>query len=441
MDSIRKLTAALALLALVSTSAGCAKGPVVAREMLADPTMRFKSGRPIAALELPSPQSDDPLPPNTVTTRIQVNADPGAAVKGTWLESTLRGSVEIIGGFGIEAGYGVEYRNQLEQKLDGFDGPLNDTCASHGPDVALVLDDGTSVLRTGYRLRMAWDGWLHEPSVRARTSVLSRDTVVEVGYRRSISAVTIPADKLPARDPVDDDYNIDRLFVAIEQGFLPGWNLRLDLAMQIEEGFLQNPYRLVSLWSHRDNLEPQGIPRTEPENHPDSRIRWGALFRVRWLIQSINAALEFGAGYGSGSWRVEHSLAQVAYLQRIGDQFTLSLRGGAYHQTRALFYRDDYPDGPAGAYWSADRQLSSFVAWWADLGFSWSTFAERGRLIGMFKYFTLETGLRVLQANYAWEGMGSDNGFTNAASLAATERKWFGGGFTIGGFLSVEGGF
>ena len=81
------------------------------------------------------------------------------------------------------------------------------------------------------------------------------------------------------------------------------------------------------------------------------------------------------------------------------------------------------------------------MAWWVDLGFSWSTFAERGRLIGMFKYFTLEAGLRALQANYAWEGMDSDNGFTAAASLAATERKWFGGGFTVGGFLSVEGGF
>ena len=36
----------------------------------------------------------------------------------------------------------------------------------------LVYDDGTSVLRGGYRYRMAFDGALHEPSVTARTVVL-----------------------------------------------------------------------------------------------------------------------------------------------------------------------------------------------------------------------------------------------------------------------------
>jgi hypothetical protein len=273
---------------------------------------------------------------------------------------------------------------------------------------------------------------------------LRHDTVLEVGYRHGIATIDIPASKLPADQPVHDEYTADRLYAALEQGFLPGWNLRLDLAVMLEEGFLQSPFRLVSLWSQR---LPQaggyvGVPRTEPEHHPASRFRWGALFRVRRLLPALKSVFELGAGHGSGSWRVEHTLAQAAYLQRIGDQFTLELRAGAYHQTRASFYRDEYPAAPPGAYWSADRALCSLVAWWAEPALDWTIIPVRGRVLSMFKYLTMVLGVRVESIDYAWEGLQQENGFTSFPSLAAQQsRGRFDGGFSIGGFLGIEGGF
>jgi len=440
LDPFRKLLTACCM-AVLGYLSGCASGPIVAREVLSDPTMRFGPTRPVESLGMNAPGPDDPLPPNTVTTRMRVEADPGKQVEGTWLESSTRASVEIAGGFGVEAGYGVDYRKQIVCKLSGYAGPVDDRAVSHGPDAALVLDDGTSLLRAGYRLRMAWDGWLHEPSIGARTTVLGRDTVLLLGYRRSMRSLTIPADHLPARDAVSDDYTADQLFAACEQGFLPGWNLRLDVSARLEDGFLQSPYRLVSLFSGRSETNAPGVPRSEPERHPRSRVRWGTMLRLRRMIQALSAAIELGAGYGSGSWRVEHQTIEAAYLQRLGDNFIVSAAGGAYHQTRAIFYRDDYPDGPQGSYWSADRELSSYIAWWARLGMSWMTFPRRGRLLAIFKYITLSAALRTLHADYGWEGADSPNGFSSYDSPASSERKTFAGGWRFGGWFAFEGGF
>jgi hypothetical protein len=426
---------------------GCATGPVVGREVLADPAMRFAPGQPIEVLDPKArmrAQSGAPMPPNTIQTALDFSKEPGSDVDGTWFSSSLRAAVEIFSGFALEAGYGLSVRNLLVQKLDGFAGPLPYERSRHGPDAALVLDDGTSILRGGYRYRTAWDGELHEPSVSARTLVLRHDTVIEVGYRHGMATIKIPAAKLPAEGIVDENYRVDRLYAALEQGFLPGWNLRLDVGVMLEEGFLQNPFRMVSLWSQRnpETGDLVGVPRTKPEHHPTSRFRWGTLFRVRRTLPALRSVFELGAGHGSGSWRVEHSLAQAAYLQRIGEQFTLQLRAGAYHQTRAKFYRDEYPAAPPGAYQSADRTLSSFVAWWTEPVLSWTIIPKRGRVLSMFKYLTLVLGAKVTSIDYAWEGLDQDNGFTAYPSLAARQtRRRFDGGMTFGGYLGLEGGF
>ncbi len=435
-------TAATLLCCAALGLSACAQGPIVAREILADPTMRFAAGRPVEISAMGAVQRDEPNPANTVSARVVADTDPGNQVQGTWLESSLRVSAEIIEGVGLEAGYGITYRNQQVQKLDGFTGPIADSEQRHGPEAALVLNDGTSLLRAGYRYQSGWQGVLNEPSIRARTSVISRDTIVEVGYRRTMAQLKVPAERLPASIPSNDDFTSDRMFAAIEQGFLPGWSLRLDLAMILENGFLQSPYHLVSLWSERvDSDSTSSIPRVEAERHPSARVRWGTTFRVRRRIEAMNSALEFGLGHGAGSWRVEHSSGQLGYLQRLGDQFTLGLRGGLSHQTRASFYRDDYNDGPPGAYWSADRALSSQMAWWVESSAIWSIFAGDSRIIAIFKYLTMEAGLRLLRRDFMWEGADSNNGFTSYSSLVGDQRSRFEGGSQLGGWFGIVGGF
>ena len=253
MDPFLKLIASLAPLFLLFLPllAGCASERLAAREVLADPLMRFHPGRPVRAPGEPVVRDHLPLPTDTVQMQVRAEADPGEQVAATWLTSSVRTAVELAAGFGLEAGYGLELERE---RLYGFAGPLDFERLRHGPDAALVYDDGTSVLRAGYRYRTAFDGDLHEPSVAARTLILGSDTRVELGYRRTMAAIHVDAD---SEQEVDDDRSADRIHAAVEQGFLPGVNLRLEVAGLLESGYLQNPYRL--------------------EQHPDSRARWGAL--------------------------------------------------------------------------------------------------------------------------------------------------------------------
>jgi hypothetical protein len=183
------------------------------------------------------------------------------------------------------------------------------------------------------------------------------------------------------------------------------------------------------------------IPRIEPENHPNKRVRYGGLVRARRLIPAWHAAIEIDLGHGSDTWRVEHSRIGLAYRQRLGDLVQMTFNGEIYHQTRAIFYRDDYPDGPPGAYWSADRSLCSFIAGLVGATIEITIVAERDRLLSMFRYLTLDLGVQVAFANYRINGALSQNGFTSYPDLASSTRERFQGGLTVSGSLGFEGGF
>ena len=432
-------------LLLFAPWAGCAAGPVVEREVLSDPLMRFSPARVLTDPSAIDPERDEPLAPNTVVSRTVLVGDPGSQVKGFWLRSNMRAAVEVLQGMAVEAGYGVGLDKELIQKLDGNAGGFSLSRLRHGPDAAVVLDDGSSLLRAGYRFRTAFDGTLNEPFIMARTTILRSDTIVEVSYRHVLEQLQLgPGDLTAQGSAIDKRRRSNWLACAFEQGFLPGWNLRLDLGLLLEDGFLQSPYRLVSLFSVRaPNLaaDVESIPRIEPENHPNKRVRYGGLLRARRLIPAWHAAVEIDLGHGSDTWRVEHSRVGLAYRQRLGDLVQMTFNGEFYHQTRAIFYRDDYPDGPPGAYWSADRSLCSFITGLVGTTIEIAIVAERSRLLSMFRYLTLDLGVQVAVTNYRIDGALSPNGFTSYPDLQSSARERFQGGLTVSGSLGFEGGF
>ncbi|RLB58331.1 MAG: hypothetical protein DRI34_05160 [Deltaproteobacteria bacterium] len=432
----------LAVTALLLVAGGCVSGPPAGREVLSDPAMRFRARDPLRALAWPGEQALEPLPPGVVLSSLQVSAQPQADEAASDVHSNLRAAVELGAGLGIEAGYGVDYYSRRINKFDGFAGGFSQQQTRHGPDVALLADDGTTLLRMGYRLRLGWEGRLHQPAIRARTSILSTDTVVEAGYQRTMRQLSVAAEHLPARDPVSAESTRDNAWVALEQGFLPGWNLRVDAAVEIQDGFLQSPYRLVTLWSGREETTGNGWTlRAEPEQHPDHRLLWGANLRIRRALHGLGAVLELGGGGGSGSWRVEHQQLELGWRQRLGQRWLLELRVGAYHQTRAEFYRNEYSGAPPGSWWTADKSLSSFLAWWSSMGADWTMFQHRRRLLGMFRYLRLGATVRLEQRLYHWQGISSPDGFSGWEGLAGGQRRAYDGGWRLGGWLEIEGGF
>lgn len=431
----------LYLVASALTCQACAAERLVEREVLSDPLMRMTRE---TVLEPPGGRPALPalLPADSLRLQIAAGGDPGQDGRAAALEAGLRAAVELAAGFGLEAGYGTAWGRERLLKLDGFAGPILQERVEHGPDAALVYDDGTSLLRVGYRYRTGWDGDRHEPGVSARSQVLGRDTMVELGYLRSGRAIEVGLADLPAAgQALSESRTADCFLAALEQGFLPGVTLRLDLEARLERGYLENPYRLVSLWSHRGLPagSPEAAPRVLPENHPDTRARFGALLRARFLIPAWGGALELGAGYGTGTWRVEHARASLGYHQRLGDLAQLWLEGGAYHQIRASFYRDDYPDGPPGSHWTAERDLSAFLAAWGRAGLTLTFLPVEGRLLGMFRALHLGLQVQAIWADYGFED--PPNGFSAFDALAGAERRAFRGGLGLGGGLSLEAEF
>jgi hypothetical protein len=449
LDSIRIMRSILAMgagMVFLQFLAGCKSGSIAAREVLADPLMRLSQksalGSPTETVKV---GIDPVIPPDTVMSRLNVDLEPGDGAKAVFTESSIRGTAEVFTGIALEAGYQLRTEKQLIQKLDGFSGPLHDERLWHGPLAALVVDDGVSSLRLGYRYRTCDDGETHEPSILARTSILHRDTVVEAAYRQSTRSLNIPASHWTATGlDIHDRIQSDSFSAAIEQGFLPGWNIRLDLESVFEHGFLQSPFRLVSLWSQRTlptGAQTFTVPTMEPERHPSSRIRWASMLRVRRLIQAASSSVEIGAGYGSDTWRIEQEQVEAAYHQKLGQRLILSLGGGGYHQTRASFYRDEYPEGPVGSYWSADRNLCSFLLFFGEASATLFFLPERMRALGLFKHIRIEAGARINHRNDSFEGIDSQNGFTSFRTFAGGTRGNFDGALFFSGWLTMEGGF
>ena len=430
----------IVLLAALAQTAACFSGAIVGREMLADPAMRFQKTSPLAPHHLLRAEPDRPPAPASVESYLNLSAEPGADTRGLYFEQLTRAAVELGAGFGLEAGYGTQTLQETIMKLDGFSGPFRRELVLHGPDAAVLIDDGSNLLRAGYRLRLSPEGNLHQASLRGRSTLLAQDMLLELGYRYSWQEINIERERLPAAGPVDATRSEDFISCALEKGWLPAWALRLEVELERQQGFLQSPWRLVSLWSPRGQDASALVPASFPENHPPQRFLWAGAIRLHRGLASGRTVLELGGGAGSDSWRVEHQHLQAAWRQRLGD-FLLELSAGGYHQTRAYFYRNDYTGPAPGAWWSADRNLAAQWGWWATAGGNWTHFASRGRLLGMFKYVTLEGGFVFLQLLYATGGLDDPNAFSGWDSAAGGSRRAFAGGQSLGGWMRFEGGF
>jgi hypothetical protein len=328
-------------------------------------------------------------------------------------------------------------------KVDGFFGRQVFERRSMGPDAGLVYDDGSSILRVGYSYRKAFDGAMHAVSTSVRSNILQSDTVAEIFYRHRRQGIHLGQKDLLPVLPLDDNKIVDMFQAAIEQGFLPGINVRLEVAGLLESGHLESPYRLVTLWPHRafQGDMPTQTPMSRPETHPDSRVRFGSTLRARFALSSWSSVLEVSLGHGFGTWRVEHSKARLAWLQRLGDVLAYRFGVAFIHQTRASFYQDDYRHGPTGEYWSADISLSSQTAWLADLELNFTWIPQQGRYLGIFRSLRLRWGLAASFSDNSPDGLSSQTGFSVYPALAGNDGRRYDSRLRMESWLSVAGYF
>ncbi len=122
--------------------------------------------------------------------------------------------------------------------------------------------------------------------------------------------------------------------------------------IQILDGFQSNPYRAVLIGSQH---------RTPQEHMPNFRQRYAVFGRGAYALPDARASLTGGIRIYRDSWAVMAETAELNYNQYVQQNFLFTLRGRVHQQTGASFYRTsrDYQTlGPAGQYWTGDRELS-----------------------------------------------------------------------------------
>ena len=122
--------------------------------------------------------------------------------------------------------------------------------------------------------------------------------------------------------------------------------------IQILDGFQANPYRKVLVGSQA---------RTPQEHLPDFRQRYALFARLAYAFPELRASmLAMVRGYDD-SWAVRAITGDLTGTKYLGQSMLISGRAHYHLQSGASFYRDAMGYqilGPAGQYWTGDRELS-----------------------------------------------------------------------------------
>jgi hypothetical protein len=131
------------------------------------------------------------------------------------------------------------------------------------------------------------------------------------------------------------------------QALSPVASLTVGYELGLLSGFLQNPYRSVSLGA-----------APLPEKHPGDRARHTGYARLEYFVPATGTALHGLFRLYGDSWDIYAITPEARIYQRISDDFMIRLRYRFYTQTKAFFQKDDY--SAASAYYTADPKMTRF---------------------------------------------------------------------------------
>jgi hypothetical protein len=266
-----------------------------------------------------------------------------------------------------------------------------------------------SSIAAGYNYSFENDYRSHSVDVAGKTELLSKTVELSLAYshnwdsvcdrvqldpdptrRLSLDSSTgcfKPSDKLTTR-PIA----IDAIQAGWTQLWAPTFATQATYSIQIQNGFLSNPYREVNI----------GVSSPAQEYLPAVRVRQAVALRANWYIRFLKTAFRIGGRAYRDTWDVQAVNAE-AELERylFIDALRLRLRGRYYTQKRAAFYSDDYLIEPRGVYFTGDRELSTMRNFLAGFRLAYGPSATNGRWLGILSKVEVSLGLDAIWFRYA----------------------------------------
>ncbi|RMH44692.1 MAG: DUF3570 domain-containing protein [Deltaproteobacteria bacterium] len=187
----------------------------------------------------------------------------------------------------------------------------------------------------------------------ANGALENRPLSIETCKKRGLFGEDSPAianDGTPGAGTVWRDLTIDTLQASVTQNFTPTVVGQINVYGSVLDGFQSNPYRRVRV----GQVEAQ-------EHHPDVRGRLAVLARANKYVVGARGVVGASVRGYADTWGVEAASAEMSYSQYVGSSLLVRLRGRFYQQTQAKFFKDAFfyqTEGPAGAYFTGDRELA-----------------------------------------------------------------------------------
>ncbi|HKE18140.1 MAG TPA: DUF3570 domain-containing protein [Kofleriaceae bacterium] len=146
------------------------------------------------------------------------------------------------------------------------------------------------------------------------------------------------------------DLSIDTAQATLTQNVTPTLAMQGTAFGQVLRGFQANPYRRVRV----AGVEPQ-------EAVPDVRGRVALIVEANKFLPALRSTVHGSVRGYADTWGVNSLALEMGYSQYAGDKLLLRVRGRVYQQTEASFFKDAFfydTEGPAGAYFTGDRELA-----------------------------------------------------------------------------------
>ena len=133
------------------------------------------------------------------------------------------------------------------------------------------------------------------------------------------------------------------------------WIAALNMQVDLDQGFLNNPYRSVRF---RDVSQPLGYGY-QSEVYPNTRNAV-AVSLVNKVYLPYRAALSLNLRHYQDSWDIRAFDAELDYVHPLSASWTLDAKLRWYQQGQAEFYRDLFDFANQQNFMARDKELSEF---------------------------------------------------------------------------------
>ena len=162
-----------------------------------------------------------------------------------------------------------------------------------------------------------------------------------------------------------------------------------------EEGYLNNPYRVVR---YLDPTNPRGYS-FEPEVYPNTRTTSAIGLRARYFLP-YRAAVEGEYRWFTDTWNIDANTVAVSYIHPWGD-WTFTGKFRWHDQTGAHFYRDLFARSQETNFRGRDKELSPLTSTTLSVQASYEFISDDGNAAwGFIKRAKVTASLSLLSVDY-----------------------------------------